>query len=120
MKTNKSLLSFLAAALFLTAAGVTQIFAQTTNETFYLQFSGLKEVRRSNQGTLLKELLKAPQTQTVQRILAQRLDETGLISFFGKGPINTLLDNEIYIQSVGGDDPTWGMEPAYNGKVVEQ
>lgn len=107
MKTNKGLLSFLAAALFLTAAGVTHICAQTTNETFCLQFSGLKEVRRSNQGTLLKELLKAPQTQTVQKILAQRLDEEGLISFFGKGPINTLLDNEIYIQSTGGDEPTF-------------
>ncbi len=90
-------------------AGTTAPAAQTANEEEILSFhfTGIKNIKRSNKGTQLKELLKLPLSLEVQKILIDKLFKTKTISFLGDKPIPNLLDNEIYIQIIGEEKPAF-------------
>jgi len=91
--------------MFILGCGVSEARAEKAQEAFYLRFTGLKNIRRSADGTLLKAILKKPETVFVQRIFAQRLADEGFLPFLGNAPLETLWDDEVYALAGGGETP---------------
>ncbi|MCK9314706.1 MAG: hypothetical protein M0Q48_00985 [Verrucomicrobia bacterium] len=107
MKANKSIWGVIIAAVFFLGCGAAETWAQNSQETFYLRFTGLKNLKRGSDGTLLKAVLKKPETTFVQKIFAQRLADENALSFLGNTPLDTLWDDEVYALATGGESPSF-------------
>ena len=107
MKANKSIWGVIIAAVFFLGCGAAETWAQNSQETFYLRFTGVKNLKRGSDGTLLKAVLKKPETTFVQKIFAQRLADENALSFLGNTPLDTLWDDEVYALATGGESPSF-------------